>query len=309
MDDLNLPAHIPLNHLDTLPSQRKALLSEIKDSLVEFGAVFVDQSDVASSLVANSFELEKQLFNLSEESKRRYYSDANGGCRGLIPLGRERAGKNIQPDPKEVWHVSREPTMSERFKDFYHENFWPSEIPGFEPTIKSLYQNLDTLAIRLSAIVAEALGLDQKLLGISNEHNSVLRMIKYAPTHLIDGCPFLAGEHKDVDLFTIHFFHSHAGCEFLKDKDWLSYEKSNGSFLLTIGEMLERITNGLVAAPAHRVRNHLKPTEHRYFMGYFVHPNPDAILHCHRYDNDDSKFADIHNLELLEKRAAEINLY
>jgi isopenicillin N synthase-like dioxygenase len=61
---------------------------------------------------------------------------------------------------------------------------------------------------------------------------------------------------------------------------WLSVSPPPGSLVVNVGDMLQRLSNGVLRSTTHRVIN--PPTERaghaRFSMPYFVHFNPDFLI-------------------------------
>ena len=75
------------------------------------------------------------------------------------------------------------------------------------------------------------------------------------------------------------------------------------------GDMLARLTNGIIPATTHRVINPAGPNVSRYSMPFFMHPSVDTSLAClPSCLGSGAKFPPISAGAFLEQRLAEIGL-
>jgi isopenicillin N synthase-like dioxygenase len=286
--------------------QRAATLSELHRSLSEYGAVFFKNDALTPEILQQAVELTKKLFALPAGIKEQYSSKPNGGRTGFIPYATESADAQFEPDPKETWHISREPKQATKYSEFYIPNLWPQEIEEFHPFFTQFYKQMDPFAVELIRFSLEALYKSDPIPQIMTDHNSVIRMTKYVhDTHWNERLDFLANEHRDVDLFTLHLATSAAGCEFLKDGEWYSPLYPEGYILASVGTMLDRLSNGKYPAPLHRVKNLIGLNEQRIFLGYFLNPSPDVLIESHVTPQEDKKYDAVLNLALLLQRASD----
>jgi isopenicillin N synthase-like dioxygenase len=73
-----------------------------------------------------------------------------------------------------------------------------------------------------------------------------------------------------------------SGLQICKNKDaelqiWEDVHPLRGAFIVNIGDMLERWTNGIFRSTLHRV---LLFGQERYSVAYFFEPGPDCLVEC-----------------------------
>ena len=65
-----------------------------------------------------------------------------------------------------------------------------------------------------------------------------------------------------------------------KQGEWLAVNPPPGSFVVNVGDMLQRLTNNVLRSTTHRVVN--PPSERarhaRFSMPFFLHFNPDFLI-------------------------------
>ena len=203
--------------------------------------------------------------------------------RGYTPFGREHAKDSKFPDLKEFWHIGRELSPNHKYTEFYPNNVWPSEIVDFEKNFLTLYNHLDkTGNIMLEALTAQLKLPKNYFQDMTRDGDSILRLLHYPP--LEEGCDpncLRAAPHEDINLITLLVAAEESGLELLnRDNEWMPVETKVNNIIVDAGDMLSRITNGVIPSTTHRVVNPKTANVSRYSMPFFIHPNPDAVLSC-----------------------------
>ncbi|KAF2036815.1 Clavaminate synthase-like protein [Setomelanomma holmii] len=113
----------------------------------------------------------------------------------------------------------------------------------------------------------------------------VMRMIGYPPlttphTPGIDISQYSCGAHTDYGCVTLLHTDSTPGAlqVQLKDGTWLPADPIRGAFVVNIGDMIERWTNGLWKSTLHRVIHRGREGEYRVSVPFFYEPNFDAVV-------------------------------
>lgn len=281
------------------PSSQSILSDFINKGFIEL------DSSILSNL-ALAIETQQKLFALPLKTKMQLICPLRSGRSGYFPWGQERASTDVEFDPKEIWHVSRDPSQTQNPSPVFAENIWPSDLPQMRLVFAELYLQLDQLVHELMPLIFKAVEVESPPSGFLIDHNSVIRMSRYQ-THGVSS-HVLAHPHIDFDLVTIHLHQSEAGLQGKFGNTWCDLKWPAGKIIVTVGQMLARMCNDRVKALEHRVVHCLRPDTARHYMGYFVHPNPEAILHCYAKNGEVPKYAEVSSLELLTSRAQEIQI-
>jgi isopenicillin N synthase-like dioxygenase len=214
--------------------------------------------------------------------KRGYAIPGGGGARGYTPFGIETAKGATAHDLKEFWHVGRELPAGHRFRQLMSDNIWPGEIPGFKDTFLKLYDAFDEAGLKILSAIARYLRLDPQYFDATVENgNSVLRLLHYPPQEANTGGHIRAGAHEDINTITLLLGAEEAGLELLtKDGRWISVSPEPGQLVVNIGDMLQRLTNGVLRSTSHRVVNPApeRKSHARYSMPFFLHFHPEYMI-------------------------------
>ncbi len=255
--------------------------AELGASFERYGFAVICDHGLDPALVDAALARTKAFFALPEAVKQRYVVPGGAGQRGYTPFGRETAKGAVIHDLKEFWHVGRELPPAHRFSAVMADNLWPTEIDGFRPALYGLYQALDRLGVQVLRAIASYLRLEHDAFDDAvRDGDSVLRLLHYPP--VAPGAEGVRAEaHEDINAITLLLGAEEAGLELLdRDGRWLAIDPPPGAIVCNIGDMLERISNGVLPSTTHRVVNPAPERRHlpRYSTPFFLHFAPDYRL-------------------------------
>lgn len=295
--------------------RRDRFVADLGAAIADLGFVRVTGHDVLPEIIEPAYAAARAFFSLPEEDKERYYVSGGGGERGYTPFGFEHAKDKAAPDLKEFWHVGRELPSDHRLAPVYPPNLWPAEVPAFRPTMLTLYERLEEAAQVLLQALALYLGEPgDTFTSLTTDGNTILRPIHYPPiaaNYYIPGA-IRAAEHEDINFITLLMTSTSAGLELLtRDGEWIPADANPGEILADTGDMMSRVTNGVLPATTHRVVNPEDGNTDRLSMPFFVHPRPDAVLRVldqFRGPDHPPPLPDITGRQFLRRRLLEIGL-
>ena len=112
--------------------------------------------------------------------------------------------------------------------------------------------------------------------------NSILRLLHYPPQESAPPAGSVrAAAHEDINVITLLLGAEEAGLEVLhRSGRWLAVNPPPGALVINCGDMLQRLTAGILPSTTHRVVN--PPPERarfsRYSMPFFLHFAPDVLI-------------------------------
>jgi isopenicillin N synthase-like dioxygenase len=248
------------------------------DAFEQQGFAIVADHGIDPARIARADSAMRAFFALPEEVKRHYHVPGGGGARGYTPYGIETAKDADAFDMKEFWHVGRELPPGHAQVAHMPPNLWPAEIPAFRDSTLALFAALEVAGARLLAAIGRHLGLAPDFFpNATHDGNSVLRLLHYPPVPV--GAPGIrAGAHEDINTITLLLGAEEAGLEILdRDGSWLPVAPRRGELVVNVGDMLQRLTNGMLRSTTHRVRNPAPERRgvSRFSMPFFLHFRPD----------------------------------
>lgn len=293
------------------------IADKLGESFSEYGFAVVRDHGIDPELIARAEEKSKEFFALPDEVKRSYKIEGGGGARGYTPFGTEKAKDAEIFDLKEFWHVGRSLPEGHELSEFMAPNVWPDEIEGFRETFTELYSAFEEAGARVLEAIALHLGLDRQFFAPTVEDgNSVMRLLHYPP--LGPDAPegaIRAAAHGDINTITLLLGAEEAGLELLsRSGEWLAVEVPEGALVINVGDMLERLTAGVLRSTTHRVVNPADEAARRsrYSMPFFLHFRPDYMIEplpsCRERGISDIDTTPISSHDFLLQRLREINL-
>jgi isopenicillin N synthase-like dioxygenase len=159
-------------------------------------------------------------------------------------------------------------------------NQWPRELPAFRGAMLDYMNAMEGLGRRMLPLFAAALDLPSDYFAaFFREPSITLRISHYPPQARFDGEEFGTGPHTDAGFMTFLAQAEIRGLDIqTRDGQWIEAPVMPGMFLVNIGQILSRWTNGLFPSTPHRVVN-LQGVE-RYSIPFFFDPDLDAEVSC-----------------------------
>jgi isopenicillin N synthase-like dioxygenase len=289
-------------------ASRRAFSRALLEGLQDYGFIILKDHGAPTALLRRAYGLAEQVFALPEEVKRRYAA----GMRGYTPFGVEHAKDSGHPDLKEFWQIGHEPAADMPAGLQLPANVWPDEAPGFRETFLELFASLNETGLVLLRALAPMLGLpDRHFDPLVRWGTSILRVLHYPPVAAgTDPRCVRSAAHEDINFMTIMAPARGAGLELLdRDGSWLPVEAEPTCLIVDSGDMLARMSNGVIPATTHRVVNPSGPNVSRYSMPFFMHPTLETSLKAlPSCVGDGERFEPITAGQYLQQRLEEIGL-
>ncbi|MBL4665900.1 MAG: isopenicillin N synthase family oxygenase, partial [Sneathiella sp.] len=224
----------------------------------------------------------REFFSLPEQIKQAVSIQKSDGYRGWSPIGSEKLEKGLPADLKESFDVGDDRPSdhpdSKFGNPFYCANLYP-ETPGLRSATESYFGDLLSVALKIMQAMALALDQKQDFFDQYFDHStSILRMLHYLPAeHKSHPDQPGAGAHTDYGCLTILSQDDVGGLQIKHmNGQWIDAPPLDGCFVVNVGDMMCRWTNGEYKSTLHRVTGDLKSD--RYSVPFFVEPNYDTVV-------------------------------
>ena len=157
-------------------------------------------------------------------------------------------------------------------------NRWPINPSRFKERVTKYADKMTQLCDRLTFIIMQALGVKEIDYHNLFERPTIwLRLLYYPPQILPDNDLYGSAPHRDFGALTVLAQDQVGGLQVQSpDGNWLDVPELPNSFVVNVGNMLHRITNGLLISTPHRVIN--KSSKERYSCPFFYDPNINAVI-------------------------------
>ena len=251
----------------------------------EVGFAYLEGHGIEPGLVEEAFAQSRRFHALPVEEKLRL--KVNDQHRGYMPFAESKIvsssiQKATKPNLSESLMVMHEVDAADpdRADDpLAGPNQWP-ELPGFREAITAYERELSKLARRLVTVFEKALGADPGALSPSFERpTTFLRLLHYPPQDPAGpDDEFGSNPHTDYGFVTILAQDTSGGLQ-VRGPDgetWLDVPPRPGAFVLNVGDIGERWSNGRLRSTPHRVVN--RTGRDRYSIPYFFDPGAAAVV-------------------------------
>lgn len=271
------------------------------------GFFYIVGHDVPMSLQNDLVGLSHQFFSLAEEEKMKISMKLGGRAwRGYFPLGDELTSG--RPDQKEGIYFGTElppnhPKVVSKVA-LHGENLFPQEPDRFGDVVLEYMAELTRVGHTVMKGIAISLGLqpDHFEAGITQNPFILFRIFHYPATDGKQDELWGVGEHTDYGLITILKQDEVGGLQVKSNQHWIDAPPVPNSFICNIGDMLDRMTNGLYLSTPHRVRN--TSGRSRLSFPLFFDPGFDAIVerimettNAQKHSNERWDQADVYSFE------------
>jgi len=257
-------SHIPVIDLTGSfddPEALRRVAWEIHKACRETGFFYISGHGVPQALMDGQIEMTRRFFAQPTEAKRDV-AIAHSPCRRGYEEGLQILDPGSPPDLKESFMLGRElgpehPHVRDGVPN-YGPNLWPAELPGFREQIEAYQAEVIRIGTHLMGCLAASLDLDPGYFAEGlRDPQCGMRLLHYPPQPADTAFNRLgAGAHSDWGSITILLQDDMAGLEVLNADDaWILATPIRGTFVINIGQMMERFSAGLYRANLHRVRN------------------------------------------------------
>ena len=284
--------HIPVIDLSSSrdsEAEAAAAAHEIHRACRETGFFYVAHHGVDAGLIEAQFAWAQRFFALPLADKLALHMKQSRTAAGYEPLGaqvldsQDVSADAAPSDLKEAFYCGMEPSehpWPTARTPHWAENQWPPALPGFRGQMLHYASALRPLADHLMSLLARSLELPANWFAPAfATPSATLRLIKYPPQPEDAAANQIgAGAHTDWGGITLLVQDDAGGLEVRNaDGHWIEARPIPGTFVVNLGDLIARWTNGVYTSNMHRVRNGRSNRE-RYSMPFFYGPDPATVI-------------------------------
>ena len=267
-------------------SERRAMedcASALRRACTEVGFFYIVNHGVEEATIRSVLDQTRRFFELPEEAKLAYDLARTRRHRGYVPFEALSADPGAEPDVQEAYEVGLELPADDPLhlagNPLYGPNVWPHELPGFADEVYAYFEKVLTLGHVLFRAFAIALDLPDDFFEPQIARPMTqLRLIHYPESEreMHDAATLGVGAHTDYECFTI-LWQDAPGLQVQNTSgDWIEALPVPGTFVVNIGDMMQRWTNDLFVSTPHRVVNPPHTARHSFPM--FFGTNHDTVV-------------------------------
>lgn len=261
---------------------RGETIGALHEACAGAGFFYLVEHGVADGVIAGAEAQMRALFALPRE-RLMAVALAHSACNhGYEPLQAQTLEAGTPPDRKEGFFIGNElaadhPHVIAGYTN-QGPNQWPGDLPGFRAAMLAYFDAVEGAAVRLMRAMALALGLAPGHFGpFCDEPMGVLRLLHYPPQPADPapgekGC----GAHTDWGCLTLLWQDAAGGLQVQSEGAWIDAPPMPGAYVVNIGDMFARWTNGRYRSTPHRVIN--RSGRDRYSMPFFFEGAPGHVV-------------------------------
>lgn len=268
---------------------RRGVAREFGDAFENIGFAIIVGHGIPENLIQDTYDAVNEFFSLPFAKKHEFTPPEQAKGRGYLPMGIESVAKTLSGETP--------PDLCEAlvFAGLHRElqgrstskpNIWPDQPSSLKSLLVQYCQAMVELNGHLTTMSALALDLPEDHLDkFFADPALVLRFVNY-PDQPVEPQPgqLRYGEHHDYGGLTILRQDSApGGLQLWVDGDWADVPSLDGSFVINVGDLTSRWTNGRWRSTLHRVVNpprHLTGSTQRLSMVAFTGPNEATKIAC-----------------------------
>jgi isopenicillin N synthase-like dioxygenase len=270
----------------TDPVARREVAQALRAACERRGFFYLCNHGVAPELIDAVFAGCEAFFDQPMEAKLRLDKALSSCNRGYEPLRAQTLEAGAPPDLKEGFYIGHEVAADDpkaqagRFN--VGPNQWPEGLPEFRPAMQAYFAAAHALAADVIRALAASLDLPaDHFEAYLADASATLRLLHYPPqppdpSPGEKGC----GAHTDFGAVTLLLQDDCGGLQAWDagSEGWVDAPPVPGTYVVNVGDLVARWTNGRYRSTLHRVVN--VSGRERHSIPFFFTGNPDHLVEC-----------------------------
>ncbi|RMX04919.1 isopenicillin N synthase family oxygenase [Corticibacter populi] len=274
-------------NIDSQHPTADAVAKVLYEALSTIGFAYICGHNVDPAVRVSAFEASRR-FHASDLALKQSLA-VNAFHRGYIGMATETirtssVAKVTRPNMSESLMLMHELAADDPAllagEPIQGPNQWPQWLPGFRPAIEAYIAQVDALGRYIIRLVAMGLDMpDTALDSFFEKPTTFLRLLHYPPQAPQEDVQMGSAPHTDYGVITLLAQDDSGGLQVRPvGGDWIEAPPIPNAYVLNVGDMLSRWTNGRLVSTPHRVIN--RSGGDRYSMPYFLDPNMKSRIEC-----------------------------
>ena len=257
------------------------LAAEFRAAYGITGFGYVTSHGIDPGLIDAVFAASRQFHELPLADKMKIA--VNRAHRGYIPINSSTdvtstLANVTRPNQSASFMMMREDAAADRSVYLSGPNQWP-DLPGFHAALTTYHVAISALALKLMRIALQAAGVtDFSAMSAFDTPTTWLRLLHYpprpetSPDDLYGSAP-----HTDFGALTLLLQDDVGGLQVrTPDGSWVDVPRLPGSYVVNVGDMLHRMSNGRLRSTPHRVIN--RSGRERFSCPFFFDPHVNTEI-------------------------------
>ena len=264
------------------PAERRRVAAALRAACLANGFFYAAGTGVSAEAMRDILGAAEEFFTLPEATKLAVSKDKSPCGRGYEMLRGQRLEAGAQADLKEGFMMGTDLSSDDpRVKAGWPQhgaNHWPQGMTDWRKRVEAYHAAMVGLAGTIMRALALSLDVEEFYFeDCCRDAIATLRMLHYPPQPAGAGADARgAGAHTDWGAITILLQDGVGGLQ-VKDGDdsWIEAPPIPGTFIINLGDLVPRWTNGLYRSTVHRVIN--RSGRERYSVPFFFDGRGDYV--------------------------------
>lgn len=255
--------------------EKEALARDFARIYGELGFGYITGHGIDPALIDAVFEQNRRFHDLPVTEKLKI--TLNEVHRGYIPYDTSTDVNSdfaevTRPNQSESFMMMRGDAVADPSVYLSGPNQWP-DLPGFREVLEKYALALTALGDRLMRLALTAIGAGEGFMSAFDTPTTWLRLLHYPPSpaespdDLYGSAP-----HCDFGCLTLLAQDAVGGLQVMpRGGDWIDAPHIPGTFVVNVGDMLNRLSNDRLLSTPHRVIN--RTGQERYSVPFFYDPH------------------------------------
>jgi isopenicillin N synthase-like dioxygenase len=274
-------SEIPVIDVSGLGSRDRAARAAVSDQIGracnEIGFFYVSGHGVPEATVEAAVEAARRFFERPVEAKMAIHAGATN--RGYTPL-RESEHEPGKADLNEGFEMGFPVPAGDPDADGSNPvrmpNRWP-DLPGFREPVEAYYDAVFDLGLTILRGFALHFDLPETFFADRFARPVADMRLAHYPPQSGSRVEYGTFDHTDHGVITVLWQDANGGLEVqTRDGEWLPAPPVPGTFVVNIGDLMARWTNGRFRSTPHRVIN--RSGRDRHSIPFFFNPDFETVI-------------------------------
>lgn len=268
LNEVAFPNFIPVVDLDNFSvSARQRVIRNIKDACQQYGFFQIVNHGVHETVIQRMLEVAREFFTMPAEYRADLYSEDPSR------VVRLSSSFNVRKETVSNW---RNYLRLHCYPLEDYIDYWPTKPSAYREVASKYCMEVRAMTLRLLVVISESLGLEpdflNKALGKHGQHMAINYYPRCPNPELTYGLP----SHTDPNALTVLLQDQVSGLHVLNNGNWIVVQPIANSFVISIGDQLQVLSNGIYKSAIHRAI--VNSSVSRISIPTFYCPSPDAAI-------------------------------
>jgi isopenicillin N synthase-like dioxygenase len=269
---------------------RRKVARELRAACLDTGFFYLVNHGISESELDVAHAFGHLVFELPLEVKQRHEKGKSPSHQGWMAVGGVNPGanKDEDADQKETFNCPRDflPGEVRGENPQVGAGNWPDEswLPGFRAFITAHAMKRVAVGQKLVRALSLSLDMPEDFLDAAHKYPATGLTYNYYPAldpARVGRTQWGISPHTDYGTCTLLSQDSLGGLEVRAgDAEWIEVPPMAGAFVVNLGDLFARWTNGVYKSTLHRASNFNPSGRARISLPMFFNPHPKALVEC-----------------------------